>query len=94
VTLALPNGQLAKASRHRAAQVSIRSVDIHEAPAQASGPSAVQVWGANEPFYGTMSGPWWYHTATSVPRARNLPFSLLRMLILPGCRTDQMKVEG
>jgi hypothetical protein len=41
VTLALPNGQLAKASRHRAAQVSIRSVDIHEAPAQASGPSAV-----------------------------------------------------
>jgi hypothetical protein len=33
-------------------------------------------------FYGTISGPWWYHAATSVPRARNLPFSLLRMLIL------------
>ncbi len=31
-----------------------------------------------------MVGPWWYHTATSVPRVRNLPFSVLRMLILRG----------
>ena len=37
--------------------------------------------GCAEPFYGTMAGPWWYHTATSVPRVRNLPFSLLRVLI-------------
>jgi len=37
--------------------------------------------GSGEPFYGTMAGPWWYHTATSVPRVRNLPFSLLRMLM-------------
>src|ERR1035441_7479194 len=28
-----------------------------------------------------MACPWWYHTATSVPRVRNLPFSLLRMLM-------------
>ena len=29
-----------------------------------------------------MAGPWWYHTATSVLRVHDLPFSLLRMLIL------------
>ena len=29
--------------------------------------------------------PWWFHTATSVPRARHLPFSLLRMLIQLAC---------
>ena len=34
-----------------------------------------------EPFYGTMVGPWWYHTAAIVPWVGNLPFSLLRMLI-------------
>ena len=28
-----------------------------------------------------MVGPWWYHTATIVPRVRNLPFSALRLLI-------------
>jgi hypothetical protein len=33
-------------------------------------------------FYGTMVGPWCYQTATSVPRVRKLPFSLLRMLML------------
>jgi hypothetical protein len=64
--------------------LSIRSVDILGAPAQASGPSAGWIWGANEPFYGTMAGPWWYHTGTSVPRVRNLPFSALRMLMLRG----------
>ena len=40
-----------------------------------------------------MAGPWWYHTATSVPRARNLPFSLLRMLILSGCFENGVKLE-
>ena len=38
-----------------------------------------------------MPGPWWYHTATSVPRVRSLPFSALRLLIQltrkpPSCR--------
>jgi hypothetical protein len=51
----------------------------------ALGPFADYISGCAEPFYGTMVGPWWYHTATSVPRLRNLPFSLLRMLMLPGC---------
>ena len=46
---------------------------------------AGSISGGAEPFYGTMVGPWWYHTATSVPWVRNRPFSLLRMLILPGC---------
>ena len=32
-----------------------------------------------------MVGPGWYQTATSVPRVRNLPFSLLRMLIQLVC---------
>ena len=31
-----------------------------------------------------MVGPWWYHTGTSVPLVRNLPFSLLRMLMQNG----------
>jgi hypothetical protein len=47
----------------------------------APGPPAGSISGYAEPFYGTMSGPWWYHTATSVPRVLNPPFSLLRMLI-------------
>jgi hypothetical protein len=33
------------------------------------------------PFYGTRAGPGWHQTGASVPRVRNLPFSLLRMLI-------------
>src|ERR1035441_388773 len=45
------------------------------------GPSEGSFWGANEPFYGTRVGPGWYQTTTSVPRMRNLLFSLLRMLI-------------
>ena len=37
------------------------------------------------------TGPWWYHTATSVPPGRNSPFSALRLLIQltrkpPSCR--------
>jgi hypothetical protein len=44
-------------------------------------PSVGHISGYAEPFYGTMAGPWWYHTATSVPRVRNLPFSALRLLI-------------
>ena len=52
------------------------------------GPSVGSISGCAEPFYGTMVGPWWYHTATSVPRVRNPPFSLLRMLMQVTRRAD------
>ena len=55
------------------------------------GPSAGYIWEGAEPFYGTMAGPWWYQTATSVPRVRNLPFSLLRILIQLGSVGDLLK---
>ena len=59
----------------------IRCVDVPCGQAGALWPFAGYIWGYAETFYGTMSGPWWYHTATSVPRARNRPFSALRLLI-------------
>ena len=54
---------------------------LREGQARGLGQAAGYVWECGESFYGTMAGPWWYHTATSVPRLRNLPFSLLRMLM-------------
>ena len=45
-----------------------------------SGPAAGCIWGG-EPFYGARMVPGWYQTGTSVPRGRNLPFSLLRLLM-------------
>ena len=66
----------------------IRCVDVSRGQPTGLGPSVGYIPGCTEPFYGTMAGPWWYHTATSVPLMRNLPFSLLRMLILPGCRGE------
>ena len=68
--------------------LTIRCIDTAGGSSQESGASAGHNWGANEPFYGTMAGPWWYHTATSVPRVRNLPFSLLRMLMQLSRRAD------
>jgi hypothetical protein len=59
----------------------ISCVDIPWEPKRGSGPSAGHISGCAEPLYGTMLGPGCYQTATRVPRVRNLPFSLLRMLI-------------
>ena len=56
-----------------------------EGQTRVSGQAAGSISGCAESFYGTRVGPGWYQTATSVPRVRNLPFSLLRMLILLGC---------
>ena len=60
----------------------ISCVDTPGEAKRGSGSPAGSISGCGEPFYGTMSGPWWYHTATSVPRVPNPPFSLLRTLIL------------
>ena len=69
----------------------IRCVDVSGGQTGGLEPWAGYISGCAEPFYGTMAGPWWYHTATSVPRVRNLPFSALRLLIQltrkpPSCR--------
>ena len=59
-------------------------------PRQAAG----SVWEGGKPFYGTIVGPWWYHTATSVPRVRNLPFSLLRMLMQASRKPPQCDIKA
>jgi hypothetical protein len=59
----------------------IRCVDVAGGQTRGLEPRAGYISGRAEPFYGTMVGPWWYHTATIVPRVRNLPFSALRLLI-------------
>ena len=69
----------------------IRCVDVAGGQTRGLEPRAGYIPGCAEPFYGTMAGPWWYHTATSVSRVRNLPFSALRLLIQltrkpPSCR--------
>ena len=61
----------------------IRSVDVIGSQIRGPEQAAGYISECGEPFYGTMVGPWWYHTATSVPRVRNPPFSLLRMLMQP-----------
>jgi len=52
-----------------------------EGQTKGRGQAAGCICGGGKLFYGTMVGPWWYHTATSVPRLRNLPFSVLRTLL-------------
>ncbi len=74
--------------RCRVAQISIRSVDTCGWLTRGLGPPAGSISGCAEPFYGTMAGPGWYHAATSVLRARNPPFSLLRMLMQLSRRAD------
>jgi hypothetical protein len=72
----------------------IRCVDISGGQTGGLGPSVGYIPGCAKPFYGTMVGPWWYHTATIVPWVRDPPFSLLRMLILPGCRGECRGRQG
>ena len=49
----------------------IRSVDVTGRQIRGPGQAAGYVSECGEPFYVTMAGPWWYHTATSVLRVRN-----------------------
>jgi hypothetical protein len=57
-------------------------------------PAVASISGCAKLFYGTMVGPWWYRTATSVPRLRNPPFSALRLLIKltrkPSCQPGSL----
>ena len=59
----------------------IRGIDVVGGRYGEFGAGAGLFWECGGWFYGTMPGPGWYHTATSVPRVRNLPFSALRLLI-------------
>src|ERR1019366_7589287 len=72
----------------------IRCVDAAGGQTGGLGPSAGPISVAGQPFYGTMVGPWWYHTATSVPRVCNLPFSLLRMLMQASPKPHQCDIKA
>jgi hypothetical protein len=72
----------------------IRCVDVAGGQTRGLEPRAGSISGCAEPFYGTMTGPWWYHTATSVPRVRNLPFSLLRMLMQASRKPPQCDIRA
>ena len=61
---------------------------------EGAGLAAGSVWEGGKPFYGTMVGPWWYHTATIVPRVRNLPFSVLRMLMRATRKPPQCDIKA
>ena len=63
----------------------IRGVDAAGGRDRGSGAVGGYVGQGAEPFYGTRVGPGWYQTATSVPRVRNLPFAVLRMLMQVSC---------
>ena len=96
VNLQNPGQFWESASRHRWAagnrlRFAIRGVDVSGGRYGEFGAGGGLFWECGDWFYGTMAGPWWYHTATSVPRVRNLPFSVLRLLIHltrkpPSCR--------
>jgi hypothetical protein len=76
------------------AAIFIRSVDVTGRQIRGPGRAAGYGLECGESFYGTMGGPWWYHTATSVLRVRNPPFSLLRMLIQATPNRRQKSEKG
>jgi hypothetical protein len=54
---------------------------LREGQARGAGQAARCVWEGCETFYGTRVGPGWYQSDAGVARERNLPFSVLRMLM-------------